>query len=238
MGARAVDFIGIQLDPAFHRQSRALRFLVGVFARSSNSNVAPVTKVPFTVGADELDAAAYADVRLGGFGPLWSGLLLTAGLLLAVLRRRVPPGAWVAAALLLGTVFLNPVLWWARYVPQLWLLPLGALALAARARLTGTGRALRAGLALLLVADAGLVAGAALAAQSRASTVVRDELAALAGAGPLEVRFGGFEANAERLRARRIPFRAVAALGCPHPRLLHASLAAVCPAAVAAREPP
>jgi hypothetical protein len=52
------------------------------------------------------------------------------------------------------------------------------------------------------------------------------------------VRFGGFEANAERLRVRRIPFRAVTVLGCPQPRALFASLAAVCPAPVAAQERP
>ena len=241
MGAKAMDFIGIQLDPAFHRLSRPHRFLVGVLARGSNQNVAPVTKLPFTVGSDELAALSYADVRLGGFGPLWSGLLAL-GAVIALLRTRiglhVPRAAWGVVALLLVTAFVNPALWWARYVPQLWLLPVGLLALAARERLTAPGRALRAALALLLLADLGLVAGAAAVGQAQASAAVREELAALAGTGPLEVRFAGFEANGERLRARHIPFRAVAALGCAQPRQLYASLAAACPAPVAAGERP
>jgi hypothetical protein len=69
-----------------------------------------------------------ADARIAGFGPLFSGALVTA--LAAVFRlltlrdwdkKMAYPALMVAAAVLFVVFF--PENWWARYVPQLWLVP-------------------------------------------------------------------------------------------------------------------
>ena len=82
------------------------------------------------------------DVQLAGFGSLFIGslalaLVVSAAASLSLARlRRLDRGA---ATLLLLTAWavasslVNPELWWARYVPQLWWLPLLAAALAWRA---------------------------------------------------------------------------------------------------------
>ncbi len=130
-GPGAVDFLRIQLAPGFHDHSRPVRLAVGLLARASNDNHAPVVKPPFTIDRRELAALPEADLRLGGFGPLFSGVLLV-GLMVMLARRTLglplPEVLPAGAALLLATAFCNPALWWARYVPQLWLLPSGLLA--------------------------------------------------------------------------------------------------------------
>jgi len=66
-----------------------------------------------------------ADLRIGGFGPFF-GLTLALSLVAACFLIRGAVGvtgfALVAAGTLLSIV-VNPHMWWARFVPQMWLLP-------------------------------------------------------------------------------------------------------------------
>ncbi len=236
MGPGAVDIINIQLAPGFHALTRPTRFLISLFARADEHNVAPSLKWPFTLGASELRALGYPDLRIGGFGPLY-GLAVLCAAAIGLARRRlgvvVPGRAWALAALLVGIAFCNPALWWARYVPHLWLLPVGLLALAllspGLARV-GRGAALLFGAVLAL--DLALVAGAATVASAGASRAVGQQLDRLDRAGgPLTVRWDGFEAVRARLRGRAIAFAEVDHLPCARPEPLMASRAQICPPA-------
>jgi hypothetical protein len=234
-GARAVDFIGIQLEPAFHRHPPLVRFFQTTFARSSNVNAAPVPKLPLTVGADEVRAMSQADTRVGGFGPFFgAALLVTAGLLCACrpLRLHLPRAALGAGAVLLAAALFNPVIWWARYVPQLWLLPTGTLALILMRPPAATiARACTFTLALLLALDVALVAGAALSRQGADSARADRQLAELAVASArraLPVRFAGFEANRQRLRAAGVRVIPLSPLPCAVPLRLVGSRAELC----------
>jgi len=234
MGQGAVDIITIQLAPAFHTLARPTRFLVGLFARADEHNVAPMLKWPFALGASELRAIGYPDVRIGGFGPLF-GLAVLLAAAIGLLRRRlgvvVPAKAWALAALLVGIAFCNPALWWARYVPHLWLLPVGLLALALLSpRLGRAGRAAALAFGALLAIDIALVAVVATVASAGASRAVGQQLDRLDRAGgPLTVRWDGFEAVRARLRTRAIAFAEVDRLPCASPEQLLASRARVCP---------
>jgi hypothetical protein len=234
MGQGAVDIITIQLGPQFHALTRPTRFLVGLFARADEHNVAPMLKWPFALGASELRAVGYPDVRIGGFGPLF-GLAVLLAAAIGVLRRRlgvvVPAKAWALAALLVAIAFCNPALWWARYVPHLWLLPVGLLALALLSpRLARAGRAVALAFGALLAIDIALVAVMATVASAGASRAVGQQLDRLDRAGgPLTVRWDGFEAVRARLRNRAIAFAEVDRLPCASPEQLLASRARVCP---------
>jgi hypothetical protein len=233
MGPGAVDFISIQLAPGFHALSRPTRLLVSLFARANEHNVAPVIDWLPSLGAAQLRALAYPDLRIGGFGPLFGLSVVAAGGLALGGRRLgvvVPAGAWALAALLVGVAFCNPALWWARYVPHLWLLPAGLLALAlASPRLRPPGLAAAILVGALVAGNVALVAGAATAAEVDATRAVRDQLARLQRApGPLRVRWDGFEAARVRLRESAIAFDEVAALPCASPEPLLASRAAIC----------
>jgi hypothetical protein len=65
----------------------------------------------------------YWDVRIGGFGPLFGGIVL---LMLAALIIGGRGPTWeggVLIFLLFICTVINPEMWWARYVPGLWLVP-------------------------------------------------------------------------------------------------------------------
>lgn len=124
--------------------SPAGRFFFSLFSEThAGYSTLPHLKIPFTVSPEELRAAGGVDVRLAGFGPFFSGsilLTLAAAILLFVRRKECGPAArvllFVAGALLVSVV-LMPQNWWARYVPQFWLVPVcvAAAALTLNARL-------------------------------------------------------------------------------------------------------
>jgi hypothetical protein len=97
---------------------------------------------PFAIGQDELTVFSNADTRIGGFGP-WFGEILVVSviacglcILFELKAKRFYPLAPGSAAwerrrtaqwlswIVIATTASNPACWWARYVPQLWLLPL------------------------------------------------------------------------------------------------------------------
>jgi len=80
-----------------------------------------------------------ADLRIGGFGPFF-GLTLALSLLAACFLIRGRIGVTGFALLAAGTllsIVVNPHMWWARFVPQMWLLPVlvAAAVLARRSRM-------------------------------------------------------------------------------------------------------
>ena len=163
MGQGAVDIITIQLAPEFHALTRPTRFLISLFARADEHNVAPMLKWPFALGRqraarDRLPRRAHRRLRAAvrAVGAARGGDRPRA----APAGRRGPgarpgrsPRCWSRIA------FCNPALWWARYVPHLWLLPVGLLALALLSpRLARAGRAAALAFGALLAIDIALVA--------------------------------------------------------------------------------
>jgi hypothetical protein len=105
----------------------------------SKSEVVPkgfTLKLPFTFSLDEFQAFAFPDVRMGGFGPLFSGSIVLSVAIIAVLfwqhRSRLLSATHLMV--LMGLIFISalsiPENWFARYVPQVWMLPVIATVLA------------------------------------------------------------------------------------------------------------
>ncbi len=128
------NFVVHQMPTTFRGRNRFETFLRSVFGRCWNGyDDASLTftgsplKVPFTVGADELKWFETVDVRICGWGPLTSGVLLFALVAFCVGTRSSPREhrrlAVLLACCVLATIFAMPHPWYARYVPQLWLLP-------------------------------------------------------------------------------------------------------------------
>lgn len=137
MGAQAVDIMSGEI-PALNNTpevlenlSAAERFLFSLFSEThAGYNTTPHLKIPFLMSAQELRAAGGVDVRLGGFGPFFSGVfVLAVACALALIlrprwRNRTTLGLLLIAGALLFSVLVMPQNWWARYVPQFWLVPL------------------------------------------------------------------------------------------------------------------
>jgi len=81
-------------------------------------------KIPFTFDLLEVHEMIYWDVRIGGFGPLFGGIILLMILALVVGGRGLTWDAGSLSILLVLCTVINPEMWWARYVPGLWLIPI------------------------------------------------------------------------------------------------------------------
>jgi hypothetical protein len=136
---RPVDIIAGNASPDFLSLTRVEKLFLSTFSKSLSTVSAEQRvasdqvdlKWPGWIYGNELQLFfSRTDVRIGGFGPLFS-LTLCVGMLGFVL--------WMAtstfSASVLGKVILAPTAivfltllfpepWWARYVPQFWLLPL------------------------------------------------------------------------------------------------------------------
>lgn len=114
----------------FNDMDRFKRFAKSVLAPSSDpymEHKSPSPKIPFTVTEQELAIFTGPDVRVGGFGPWFSGVLLLSGIGWLLLLRFKPTIAgmvFLGAVPILISIFSSAEGWWARYAPQTWLLPL------------------------------------------------------------------------------------------------------------------
>jgi len=128
-GKGAVDIMTSNSPHNFKEINALQKLGTSLFSKSANIATPNDTtfKWPFTVTFDELMVFYGPDVRVSGMGPLFGGVLLLCCLLLFLLltsdRAKSKPFL-VISALLLLTVIVNPESWWARYVPQLWLIPI------------------------------------------------------------------------------------------------------------------
>lgn len=228
--------------PSFLAEPPPLRLLHSVAARASNDSEAmPRWKMPFAVDADELAAFTDVDTRIGGWGPLFSGCVLLS-IVVLVLSRGAPGVAacgW-AQALIWATVLPVEQAFWARYAPQLWLVPALALLVGSRAS-SGAARLATKLLTLALALNVLLAGTPCLASRALRSLSERRQLAAMAlasGAGPLEVRFGLFTSVRARLRAAGVSHRATDRLSCGRPAEMVNSPVAYCLAGGRSPEPP
>lgn len=217
--------------------------LLGSLFSASHSDLGEVDRAPFrykwpgVIHREELSAfVAKTDMRIGGFGPWFSlGLVMSVAAVLVALAQRRGAGARLALSLpivVLAMALVFPEPWWARYVPQLNLLP---LALIAAALVLGTGAPTRllSRLALVvLTVNFALVAGLfGLGAGVREldSRAQLQSLAALSATSPLPVRFQQEPALALRLNAAGVRWRdAREQETCDRWIILHQSTVQVC----------
>jgi hypothetical protein len=232
-GPGTVDVIAPQLPPGFERMTRVEKLGISLFAASSRPPRVQA-KWPFQIVGGEPPAFAKPDVHIGGFGPWFGGALLLAAASAFTRRalRGAAAGAVALAAVALASALANPEAWWARYAPQVWIVPI-ALACAGLLAVPAGRDRLRRGMAaaalVALCANAALVLVNATGRRLREQAQVRAQLAELAGASePIPVRFNDFGGSRYRLREAGVRFREVEALPCPEPTKLVESRAELC----------
>jgi hypothetical protein len=124
-----------QMSPGFLKEHSLKKLLISLtfsnLADRASGNPATDERnftSPFqSRGFEELKKfSGTADLRIGGFGPLF-GITIALTLLAAILLIRGPRNGIGFAVVALGallSIVVNPQMWWARYVPQMWLLPI------------------------------------------------------------------------------------------------------------------
>ncbi len=114
-------------------------FLTSIFSKGVNvspsyskENVKPQIKVPFKVTKDEILNYGVPDIRMAGFGPLFSGifiLTIIGGVILlqTFIKTQSKQNiilSFIVLLTILGLLFLLDGNYWARYIPYLYILPL------------------------------------------------------------------------------------------------------------------
>ena len=120
-----------ETPPNMRGKNRFIRFTYAIFGRPGAYPAYPgpdaLLMLPFDIGWKDFSIYYFHDVRISGFGPLFSGAFLLSLILLAfVLFQKNSHRLFI---ILLYTAIILSLLvsqhtWWARYGPQLWLLPI------------------------------------------------------------------------------------------------------------------
>jgi len=133
-GKNKIDISSINTPYSFKEKNIAEKFFISTFSESLNSmerdnmmKIVPKLKIPFTINKESIFNYFYcADIRIGGFGYYWSGILLLSLIYLPFIRFRNNNEKylfWLIIMMVIASTIINPECWWARYVPQLWLFP-------------------------------------------------------------------------------------------------------------------
>lgn len=140
-GEKKVDIITSITTREFSQKNRIEQFLISIFSKTQNKNVDrenPTLKFPFTTDKSE-EHLSVTDTRIGGFGFLFSGVIVFVVLACLLGYRNTKKEDLkifaLFAVIIVATTFINPAPWWARYVPQVWFLPLFALFFLVKKRL-------------------------------------------------------------------------------------------------------
>jgi len=234
LGRGDVDFETGHRPPDFNEMNGVNRLLRSTFSEPTVSKDAPsVLRIPFTMTQNKFISRFWgADLRMGGWGVLFSGAL-TLSLLGLLLLYFVPGKPRIVGLVLLGAVTLsglvNPEAWWARFAPQWYLVALIPAALL----LFGTKLPVRAfGLVIVLVllVNSSLVAYTYYPFNKALTAKHHDFLKLIVDLNlPITVYFGAFPSNRIRLQEAGINYQAVESasqLGCksPHQIFTHEGL--------------
>ncbi|HZK63575.1 MAG TPA: hypothetical protein VFC34_05490, partial [Puia sp.] len=124
---------------SFARRNRFSRFFISFFSHTNELHIYQdkdpqiPSKIPFSFNKTDIYNALKPTVcRMAGFGPFFSGISILALVFFIISAWRLPDKKQMTPVLvLLGTllvsVFSISEAWYARYVPQLWFVPVIAL---------------------------------------------------------------------------------------------------------------
>lgn len=214
-GKNKVDAM-VHMTPApLKRHNGFGKFLGSNFSRCDNYGATGDRtleyKVPFTFTTRELKIFQSEGIRLGGLGPLWSGIFcLTIVLLviaLATLKGRSRIHLLILVLCIAGSVAINPAAWWARFIPQLWLVPVIVLTFLLFAQRKYLLQLVSKAAVVLLIANSALIAGVyfySVYASTRSANKVFEDLRKTTE--PVFVYFDIFTPNEKKLEANNISF--------------------------------
>jgi hypothetical protein len=217
-GRGAVDIVTANSPQNFHTMNRFAKLFVSTFSATGNPAGEQQTrwKWPFTVSDEEL-GAIWLDDRAAGFGPLFGGTLLLSPILLTAAWRADRQRALSCAGLgllITCSALVNPEAWWARYVPQLWLLPVICV-------MTGLSvnrkacRLLALSIVLVLGLNLCLVSFSFFGRLYDGNLHLKSQLAGMRVAGPILVQFQSYGSHRVRLDEAGIRYMEVDSLKDP-----------------------
>lgn len=140
MGENKVDIVTANQPKHFQNKSIVYKVSVSLLSRVGNSNISNagpiIKKIPFTVYDSELSFLKACDLRISGFGVLFSGILILSVIIcfvclirLFIKRNRLFILLGLPLVIVCFLMIFISESWWARYTPYLYLFPIIALVL-------------------------------------------------------------------------------------------------------------
>ncbi len=218
VGAKVTDIMSDDTPGNLLGMNRFEKFFASLFSKSENVTTEGHTtyKWPFTlIDGETAWLAEKPDIRAGGFGPLFSGSFILALSIILIALLLKPKNTLVLNIIgliivLAASIFVNPACWWARYVPQLWVVPFLAVVLALYAFDGKQMRILGWLLITALAANTAIVSVVYFNGQAAFTDALTRQLSYIAGQHqPVLVKFNDFNSNRLRLQAFGIAYKEV-----------------------------
>lgn len=137
IGKNKVDIITTMQPKSFKNKNMIEKFVISLFSKSENVTYGekePTIKYPFKLYKTEIDELYAADLRIGGFGPLFALItIITTPIFIYLVFKIIKKDKEISSYIILSliSIIVSSILvgenWWARYVPQLYLIPIGTI---------------------------------------------------------------------------------------------------------------
>ncbi|MFB6319610.1 hypothetical protein ACE1EF_13545 [Saccharicrinis sp. FJH54] len=169
---------------------------------------------PFTSRISDWDAYYFHEVRISGFGPYFSVTIILALILSTILLIRDKENRTrllLAAAAILASLMYSRHLWWPRFGPQMWLLPLLPLSFALFSSHFRKIRILTYTVAGLMLVNGIIVLGVHMGWETRSTLTLKQQLTEIkTNNSAIEIDYGWFgKAIEERLELWQINYTPV-----------------------------
>lgn len=137
IGKDKVDIITTMQPKSFGNKNMAEKFVISLFSKTENVGYGakePTLKLPIKVYRSEIGELYAPDVRIAGFGPLFALIIIVTMPIfiysaIKIIRKEKKLAHYIylpIIAVLVSSILVGEN-WWARYVPQLYLFPVGAV---------------------------------------------------------------------------------------------------------------
>ncbi len=139
-GEGHVDNMVVQEQPSsFANKNHLEIFLISIFSKGENvsptysqENIQPTLKIPFTTSIEEIENYSIPDIRMSGFGPLFSGIFILSLIgTIYIIVRFIKAKNWnllIPYLIILGITFILILAldggYWARYIPYFYAIPM------------------------------------------------------------------------------------------------------------------
>lgn len=126
-GENSVDIISAHETKDFLEKNRLEKLSISILSKSRNDRSEPILKIPGSVDVKELTTIiAETDTRIGGWGPFFSlGIILSIILFIYMIYKKMYNiYFFISICIILISTIINPECWWARYVPQFYIIPI------------------------------------------------------------------------------------------------------------------
>lgn len=132
-GEHKTDILNQNIPKVLLNHNRLERLAISLFSKPNNDReitLVNTLKMPFSI--DKSHLFLIYDTRLGGFGYLFSEILILSFLLLfySLYTEKSKSNRNIFLIIICGvicSILINPASWWARLSPQMWLVPIAVI---------------------------------------------------------------------------------------------------------------